>query len=217
MKAKVVVLGTALFVVGVLMLWAVAQEAESPAAGEQAVEEAKGQAVEVIKEKAEEIVKKEWTAEEQGTEAEPPAIAEQQAMMKERMEMMRKAGVSEAMIHGWRAMVGMPIYLDSPFAIAGQASDLGLTAEQTQKLMDIQKEARQKTMELLTAEQQAKVGKVSEAPMTMMEICKAMHGNQAVISEMEKCKDAACKCPMCPMMKKQTTKLDEVKRPLVIE
>ena len=75
MKAKVVVLGTAVFVVGVLMLWAVAQEAESPAAGEQAVEEAKGQAVEVIKEKSEEIVKKEWTAEEQGTEAEPPAIA----------------------------------------------------------------------------------------------------------------------------------------------
>jgi len=74
-----------------------------------------------------------------------------------------------------------PIFLDAPCPIFAQAEKLGLNEEQKKKLGEIEKEARAKARAVLTPEQQSKLGKVPDKPVTMMETCpmmKMMQGMQ---------------------------------------
>jgi YHS domain-containing protein len=62
------------------------------------------------------------------------------------------------------------IFLDGPGAVYGQAEALGLSEEQKRRLDMIQKEARNKALAVLTAQQRAKLGDVPKEPVTLMEI-----------------------------------------------
>ena len=66
------------------------------------------------------------------------------------------------------------IYLNGPSALLGQADVLGLGADQKAKLQAIEKESRDKAMDVLTADQKNKLGKIPDQPMTVMEVHKAM-------------------------------------------
>lgn len=95
-------------------------------------------------------------------------------MMAQCKGMMNKMGMSEDMVKRWDAMMHTPIFLDSPCAIYGQADRLGLTDEQRQQLIDIENEARAKSMGVLTDEQRETLGDVPDTPMPMVKMCQEM-------------------------------------------
>ena len=97
-----------------------------------------------------------------------------QMMMQNMMGMMQQAGIDPNMMRRCQAMMFAPVFLDSPAAIRGQAESLGLSDEQKQKLLDIEKEARQKARSVLTEEQTNKMGEIPDTPMAMMEMCQQM-------------------------------------------
>jgi hypothetical protein len=96
-------------------------------------------------------------------------------------DMMKQMGMSPETMERMMLLMRTPIYLDSPCPIYAQADKLGLTDDQKKKLGEIENEARQKARAVLTPEQQAKLGKVPDKPVTMMETCpmmKMMQGMQ---------------------------------------
>ena len=97
-------------------------------------------------------------------------------MMNQCMNMMRNADISEDTIRQWQRMANTPLQMDDAAAILGQADALGLSQEQRQKLSDILKESREKAMNVLTEEQRGKMGRITDKPMTMMEMCQSMRG-----------------------------------------
>ncbi|MFA5866077.1 MAG: hypothetical protein WC975_15500 [Phycisphaerae bacterium] len=134
--------------------------------------------------------------------------------MNRRMGMMRKAGVSEDMIREWSAFVQAPIYMDSPAMLLGQTDMLTLNSDQKQKLMDIEKDAREKAMMVLTEAQKSKLGTISDQPMTMMQIHQGMCAKMAPMRQ-KMMKEGGMRhgkmgrggkgCPMCPMMTPENT------------
>lgn len=95
-------------------------------------------------------------------------------VMENMMGMMRHAGIDPHMIRRCHAMMFAPMFLDSPAAIRGQAESLGLSDEQKQQLLDIEKEAREKARSVLTEEQTKRMGPIPETPMAMIEMCQEM-------------------------------------------
>jgi YHS domain-containing protein len=108
-----------------------------------------------------------------------------------------------------RILMRSRIFLDGPAAIYGQAKALGLSEEQEKQLDKIQKEARDKALAVLTAEQRAKLGKVPNVPMTLMQVYSQMMGGSdktmltpkwwtcSMHSQIRLLKPG--KCPICSM------------------
>lgn len=134
-----------------------------------------------------------------------PAMPMNPQMMRQNMMgMMQQAGIDPNMMRRCQAMMFAPVFLDSPAAIRGQGESLGLSDEQKQKLLDIEKEARQKAKTVLTEEQIKKMGEVPDKPMAMMEMCQQM--STKMMPMMQKMmgggpQGGPMMCPMCPMMR----------------
>lgn len=95
-------------------------------------------------------------------------------MMAQCQGMMEKMGMPEDMVNRWQTMMRTPIFMDSPCAIYGQSARLDLTDEQKQQLIDIENEARAKSMAVLTDEQRDTLGDLPDKPMPMMKMCNDM-------------------------------------------
>ncbi|NIA21722.1 MAG: hypothetical protein GWP05_07100 [Anaerolineaceae bacterium] len=131
-----------------------------------------------------------------------------QGMMTRCMGMMRKAGMDPAMMKRMQVMMQTPVFMDSPCAIYGQAANLELSDEQKTKLMEIENEARQKALAVLTPEQKKKMGDIPDKPMDMMQMRAKM---MPMMQKMKGGKDGkGCKggkggpTMMCPMMQGTT-------------
>lgn len=104
----------------------------------------------------------------------PGPATRPQGMMTGCMAMMQKAGVRPATMKRMQVMMQTPIFMDSPCAIYGQTTALGLSDEQKSKLIEIENQARKKALAVLTAEQRKKMGDIPDKPMAMMQICRQM-------------------------------------------
>ncbi|MFQ6099321.1 MAG: hypothetical protein ACE5O2_16435 [Armatimonadota bacterium] len=106
-------------------------------------------------------------------------------------------GLSAETMRRAQAVMKMPVFLDSPAAIVGQADKLGLSDEQTQRLTEIENDARKKALAVLTEEQRDKLGEVRDEPITMMAICeKACPDMMPMMHHMLGSKDGDAACPM---------------------
>jgi len=138
-------------------------------------------------------------------EVAPPMPMNPQMMMQNMMGMMQQGGIDPNMMRRCQAMMFAPVFLDSPAAMRGQAESLGLSDEQKQKLLDIEKEARQKAKTVLTEEQIKKMGEVPDKPVALMEMCQQM--STKMMPMMQKMMGGGSQgqpmmmCPMCPMMR----------------
>lgn len=151
-------------------------------------------------------------AEQQQTQPQPqgPAMPmNPQMMMQNMMGMMQQAGVGPEIMQRCMAMMRTQVFLDSPAAIRGQAEVLGLSDEQVKKLLDIDKEARQKAKSVLTPEQTKKLGDIPDTPMAMVEMCQQM--SSKMMPMMQKMMSEGTPgqpmwmCPMMQMMKREQT------------
>ena len=70
-----------------------------------------------------------------------------------------------------KLLMGAALYLDGPAVIAGQTEMLGLSDEQIKELKKIQDEARKKALAVLTPEQSEKLGKISDKPISLAQLC----------------------------------------------
>ncbi len=117
------------------------------------------------------------------------------------------AQISEKMMQQCGIMMQTKIFLDSPAAILGQTQTLGLSEEQNRKLLEIEKQAREKALAVLTPEQRQKLGDVSAQPVSMASLCQNM---------CEKMMAGAGKDmpgqTMCPMMQRMTQSKDKQTR-----
>jgi hypothetical protein len=107
-----------------------------------------------------------------------------QMMMQNMMQMMRQAGNDSNMMRLCKAAMSAPIFLDSPAMVRGQAESLGLSEEQMQKLLDIEKAGRQKARSVLTEEQIKEMGEIPDEPMAIMEMCQQMCGEMMPMMRM---------------------------------
>jgi hypothetical protein len=124
-----------------------------------------------------------------------------QMMMQRMMDMMQQAGVGPDMMRRCQTMMRTAIFPDSPSAILGQAEALGLSDEQNQKLLDIEKESRQKARSVLTEEQIKKIGEIPDRPTTMMEMCQQMSAKMMpMMQKMMRGGSQGGPMMMCPMM-----------------
>jgi len=125
-----------------------------------------------------------------GMQGEPPA------QMK---KMMEEAGISDEMRTQCRSMMMAPMYMDSPAVLVGMAVKLGLTDDQKNKLMEIEKGARKQALAVLNEQQVKQLGKISDTPMAAMDGMKQMHEKMKPV--MEKMVKEGKQMPMsCPMM-----------------
>ena len=108
------------------------------------------------------------TREEGPTMPMPPKPEE---MMKRMGEMMHRLSADTETRSRCKLLMHTPLFLDSPAVIRGQASSLGLSPDQIQKLTDIEKEARQKAKSVLNEEQIKKLGDAPEKPVAMADAC----------------------------------------------
>ncbi len=121
------------------------------------------------------------------------------------MAMIRKPSPGPEMMKHMRVLMQTPIFLDSPYAIHGQAADLGLSAEQKKKLSEIEDESRKKAVAVLTAEQLKKMGEIPDKPMVMMQMCQQMRARMApMMKKMGSKGGPMMMCPMMQMMSGQT-------------
>lgn len=129
----------------------------------------------------------EKTTQQATSDDEIPACCKQmmQAMQKGQMkvpgmtpEMMKQmmGEMTPETMERMQLLMRAPIFLDAPCPIYAQAEKLGLSEDQKKKLGEIENEAHAKARTVLTPEQQAKLGNVSEKPNTMMETCPIMKG-----------------------------------------
>ncbi len=121
------------------------------------------------------------------------------------MAMTQKTSPRPAMMKHMRVMMQTPIFLDSPYAIHGQAADLGLSEKQKNKLIKIENESRKKAVAVLTSEQLKKMGEIPDKPMVMMQMCQQMSARMAHMMQKTAGKGGPMMmCPMMQMMSEQT-------------
>ena len=114
------------------------------------------------------------------------------------MAMTQKTGPGPAMMKHMRVLMQTPIFLDSPYAIHGQAADLGLSEKQKKKLIEIENEARKKAVAVLTSKQRKKMGDIPDKPLVMTQMCQQMCARMAPM--MHKMAGKGGPMMMCPMM-----------------
>ena len=107
-----------------------------------------------------------------------------QMMMHNMMQMMRQAGDDSNIMRLCKATMSAPLFFDSPAMVRAQAESLGLSGEQIQKLLDIEKEGRQKARSVLTEEQTKKMGEIPDEPMAIVEMCQQMCGEMMPMMRM---------------------------------
>ena len=90
------------------------------------------------------------------------------------MDMMQQTGMKPERMDRMQLLMRTGVFTDSPAALQAQNDKLGLSEAQSQKLGEIEKEARQKALALLTPEQRTKLGDIPDKPMVMMEMCQEM-------------------------------------------
>ena len=121
------------------------------------------------------------------------------------MAMTRKPSPEPEMMKHMRVLMQTPIFLDSPYAIHGQAAELGLSEKQKNKLIKIENESRKKAVGVLTSEQLKKMGEIPDKPMVMMQMCQQMHTRMApMMQKMGRKGGPMMMCPMMQMMSEQT-------------
>jgi hypothetical protein len=89
-------------------------------------------------------------------------------------DMMKQMGMKPEMMARMQLLMHTPVFVDSPAALQVQKDKLRLSEEQAGKLNEIEKEARQKALALLTPEQRTKLGDIPDKPLVMMEMCQQM-------------------------------------------
>ena len=138
-----------------------------------------------------------------------------QGMMGGCMAMMQKAGVAPATMKRMQVMMQTPIFMDSPCAIYGQATALGLSDEQKSKLMEIENQARKKALAVLTPQQRKKMGDIPEKPLAMMQICRQMCARMMPMMQKMKAGKGGpmMMCPMMQMMGGQAGASDPSTKP----
>jgi hypothetical protein len=90
------------------------------------------------------------------------------------MDMMKQMGMKPAMIARMQLLMRTGVFVDSPAALQVQRDKLQLSEVQAGKLREIEKEARQKALALLTPEQRTALGDIPDKPLVMMEMCQQM-------------------------------------------
>lgn len=80
----------------------------------------------------------------------------------------------QLMMQRCQVMMQTPIFIDSPYAIYGQANILDLSEDQKERLIEIENEARTKALDVLNEEQKKKMGDIPEEPMAMAQMCQQM-------------------------------------------
>jgi hypothetical protein len=108
------------------------------------------------------------------TEPAEPAFARMGTNMMNMMDMMQQMGMKPERMDRMQLLMRTGVFVDSPGALQVQKDKLGLSEEQSQKLGEIEKEARQKALTLLTPEQRTKLGDIPDKPVVMMEMCQEM-------------------------------------------
>ena len=87
---------------------------------------------------------------------------------------MKQMGMKPEMMARMQLLMRTGVFVDSPAALQVQKDKLQLSPEQTGKLSEIEKEARQKALALLTPEQRTQLGDIPDKPLVMMEMCQQM-------------------------------------------
>jgi hypothetical protein len=105
------------------------------------------------------------------TEPAVPAFAQMGTNM---MDMMQQMGMKPETMERMQLLMRTGVFVDSPAALQVQKDKLQLSQEQAGKLNEIEKEARQKSLALLTPEQRTALGDIPEKPLVMMEMCQQM-------------------------------------------
>lgn len=90
------------------------------------------------------------------------------------MDMMKQMGMEPEMMARMQLLMRTGVFVDSPAALQVQRDKLQLSQEQAGKLSEIEKEARQKALALLTPEQRTKLGDIPDKPLVMMDMCQEM-------------------------------------------
>ncbi len=88
--------------------------------------------------------------------------------------MMKQMGMQPEMMNRMQILMRAGVFVDSPAALQVQRDKLQLSEEQAGKLREIEKQARQKALALLTPEQRTNLGDIPEKPLVMMEMCQQM-------------------------------------------
>jgi hypothetical protein len=105
------------------------------------------------------------------TEPAVPAFAQMGTNM---TNMMQQMGMKPERMDRMQLLMRTGVFVDSPAALQVQKDKLGLSEEQAKKLGEIEKQARQKALTLLTPEQRTKLGDIPDKPVVMMELCQEM-------------------------------------------
>ena len=108
------------------------------------------------------------------TEPAVPAFAQMGTNMMNMMDMMQQMGMKPERMDRMQLLMRTGVSVDSPAALQVQKDKLGLSEEQAKKLGEIEKEAHQKALALLTPEQRTKLGDIPDKPLVMMEMCQEM-------------------------------------------
>lgn len=90
------------------------------------------------------------------------------------MDMMKQMGMEPEMMDRMQLLMRTAVFVDSPAALQAQKDKLQISQEQAGKLSEIEKDARQKALAVLTAEQRTRLGEIPEEPLVMMEMCGQM-------------------------------------------
>ncbi len=105
------------------------------------------------------------------TEPAVPALSQMGSNM---MDMMKQMGMKPERMDRMQLLMRTGVSVDSPAALQAQKDKLGLSEEQAQKLGEIEKEACQQALALLTPQQRTKLGDIPGKPVVMMELCQEM-------------------------------------------
>lgn len=106
---------------------------------------------------------------------------------------------SKLMADQYKMLMQTIIFLDSPSAILARTKALSLTAEQNRKLLEIERQARNKALAVLTPGQRKKLGDVSVAPISMASLCKNMCGKMTAGAAVNK-QTPTVRQTVCPVM-----------------
>jgi hypothetical protein len=108
------------------------------------------------------------------TESTVPAFAQMGTNMMNMMDTMKQMGMKPERMDRMQLLMRTGVFVDSPAALQVQKDKLQLSQEQAGKLNEIEKEARQKALALLTPEQRKVLGDIPDRPLVMMEMCQQM-------------------------------------------
>lgn len=78
----------------------------------------------------------------------------------------------------YETLMQTKIYLDSPAAIMARTKALNLTVEQKQKLLEIEKQARERALAVLTPQQRQMTGNVSATPISIASLFQNLFGKK---------------------------------------